>query len=111
MRWNLTRLLSSILITQYPRLPRIANAIASQRFLAPLGLYIIANVDPDVAARMVERLKPYFNANFDSGVIVLRHQQIPMPAVISEYTPFSTARIALLGNLSVDGAGLRALTA
>ena len=77
---------------------RIANAIASKRFLAPLGLYIIANVDPDVAARMVERLKPYFNASFDSGVIVLRHQQIPMPALIAEYTPFSTARIALLGN-------------
>ena len=77
---------------------RIHNALAAKEFLARSGLYLIANINPDVARRMIERLQPHFAARFDNGIIVLRHLDVAVPALISEYTPFSTARIALIGN-------------
>ena len=77
---------------------RILNAIEAKRFLSPRGLYIIANLLPDVAQRMTEKLRDHFTASFDNGAIFLRHPEVAMPALALRYTPFSTARIALVGN-------------
>ncbi|WP_276118020.1 WcbI family polysaccharide biosynthesis putative acetyltransferase [Pararhizobium qamdonense] len=77
---------------------RIHNAIAAKASLSPDGVYLITNISPDVAGRVGERLKPFFTVNVNGSTIWLTKETVATPVYISAYTPYSTARIALLGN-------------
>lgn len=77
---------------------RIHNAVAAKKFLDPDGIYVICNVDPDVARRMGERLARHFSVSVEAGTLLLRHQNVAVPSIVTDYTPFSTARIGLIGN-------------
>ena len=77
---------------------RIHNAIAAKSALSAFGIYLIANVKPDVALRMGERLKPYFEVSVSNDNIWLTLPGVHSPAILSDYSPFSTARLALIGN-------------
>lgn len=77
---------------------RIHNAIAAKAALSPDGIYLITNINPDVAHRVGERLKPFFTVSVNGSTIWLTRETVATPVYISDYTPYSTARIALLGN-------------